>query len=398
MPGGSGNLHSPTEQFPASAPPTANSSFDTPRRPTQTQGRPPEELHISTALGQQHAAVSSSAAAQQQQHMYSSPDHYRSAPNINIDQGTPQSSQYGTPAVPGSLQPAGGAAQQQQQQQQQQRPGPAGQAYTAPVVPTQAQIASNAQQYTLPTRSNTQSQHSPHSAHSYSRSSPAGMGPDQKYIPFSNTPEQKYAGTTPAQKFYPTTPSGAASHSPLGLADIRPRANSTMDQEGMGYGNAMMNDQNKVPSNSNYLAPWSIYAYDWCKWNVPGGNSAGKMAVGSYLEDNHNFVRNPVPFCMSLLTCASDSHFGYADHSSRQFHPRRDTLWPGILRHRRGYLFISRHTDTMGAAIVTEAVYRSPCHIRGPSATVVTSASLRQHHEQHHHTLVIRKHTRTTIA
>jgi WD repeat-containing protein 68 len=64
-----------------------------------------------------------------------------------------------------------------------------------------------------------------------------------------------------------------------------------MDPEGgMGHGNAMISDGNKVPSNSNYLAPWSIYAYDWCKWNVPGGNSAGKMAVGSYLEDNHNFV------------------------------------------------------------------------------------------------------------
>jgi WD repeat-containing protein 68 len=120
------------------------------------------------------------------------------------------------------------------------------------------------------------------------------MGPDQKYIPFSNTPEQpKYAPNTPAQKYYSSTPSGAASHSPLGLADIRPRANSSMDQEGgMGHGNAMMTEHNKVPSNSNYLAPWSIYAYDWCKWNVPGGNSAGKMAVGSYLEDNHNFVRH----------------------------------------------------------------------------------------------------------
>jgi WD repeat-containing protein 68 len=76
-----------------------------------------------------------------------------------------------------------------------------------------------------------------------------------------------------------------------------------MDQEGpMGHGNAMMSEQSKVATNSNYLAPWSIYAYDWCKWAVPGGNSAGKMAVGSYLEDNHNFVSSFWDIHASTLT------------------------------------------------------------------------------------------------
>ncbi|KAH7078865.1 WD40-repeat-containing domain protein [Paraphoma chrysanthemicola] len=267
------------------APPTAQSSFDASRRaPAGSLNRAPDsELHISTS------SASASREPPQQQNMYNSPDNY-SAPNIQLQQATPGSAQYSqqTQPIPNALQPAAGAAQQQ-------RPGPSS-AYTAPaVVPTQNQIASNAQQYTLPTRSNTihQSQQSPHSSHSYSRSSPAGLGPEQKYIPFSNTPEQsKYAANTPAQKYYPTTPSGAASHSPLGLADIRPRADSNMDRENnMGHGNAMISEQNKVATNSNYLAPWSIYAYDWCKWTVPGGNSAGKMAVGSYIEDNHNFIR-----------------------------------------------------------------------------------------------------------
>jgi WD repeat-containing protein 68 len=328
MPGSSGNAQPPTEGYlPSTAPPAANSSFDTPRHRGPAQpGRTNEELHISTSVGQQ-ASVPSSASAQP---MYDPPDNYqRAAPNINIDQGTPQNSQYGTPAVPGSLQPAGGSGQQQ-------RPGPSS-AYTAPVVPTQTQIASNAQQYTLPTRSNTitQSQPSPHSSHSYSRSSPAGLGPDQKYIPFSNTPEQsKYAAATPAQKYYPTTPSGAASHSPLGLADIRPRANSNMDQEGMGHGSTMVTDQNKVPSNSNYLAPWSIYAYDWCKWNVPGGNSAGKMAVGSYLEDNHNFVSTRLTFTCAMLTRLLDSHSRHPNSAPRHVCPRRHTLRPRIQCHR----------------------------------------------------------------
>lgn len=286
-----GNAQSPAvEQHQAyaasghTAPPAAQSSYESPRRAPTGSRAGDSELHIATS-------ASAAPSQQQQQHsMYNSPDNY-SAPNIQLQQATPGSnSQYSAPSqsIPNALQPASGVAQQ--------RPGPSN-AYTAPaVVPTQNQIASNAQQYTLPTRSNTIHQ-SPHSSHSYSRSSPAGLDQGQKYIPFSNTPEQsKYAGSTPtqtpAQRYYPSTPSGAASHSPLGLADIRPRANSTMDQEGgIGqHGNAMITEHAKVPSNSNYLAPWSIYAYDWCKWQVSGGSSAGKMAVGSYLEDNHNFV------------------------------------------------------------------------------------------------------------
>jgi WD repeat-containing protein 68 len=46
---------------------------------------------------------------------------------------------------------------------------------------------------------------------------------------------------------------------------------------------------NPQPSTSNYLAPWALYAFDWCKW-TPQGKGAGKVAIGSYLEDGHNFV------------------------------------------------------------------------------------------------------------
>ena len=67
-----------------------------------------------------------------------------------------------------------------------------------------------------------------------------------------------------------------------------------MENETLG-GGTFFNDSDRVPSNSNYLAPWGVYAYDWCKWPVHGGNSAGKMAVGSYLEDTHNFVNYPRP-------------------------------------------------------------------------------------------------------
>ncbi|KAF2109184.1 WD40-repeat-containing domain protein [Lophiotrema nucula] len=266
--------------------PQSSSAFETPRRAGTLGGRTPEELHISTSAGQHQSAQPSAAA--QQQHMYNSPDQYSAgvAPNINLQQATPQGTQYGgAPNVPGSLQPGSSS------QQQQQRPGPST-AYTAPsTVPTMPQLNTNAQQYTLPTRSNTMNQPQHSSSHNYSRSSPAGLGPEQKYIPFSHTPESsKYASGTPAQKYYPSTPSGATSNSPLGLDDIRPRANSNMADSAHG-GAPFTSDYDRVPSNSNYLAPWGVYAFDWCKWNVQGGNSAGKMAVGSYLEDTHNFIQ-----------------------------------------------------------------------------------------------------------
>jgi WD repeat-containing protein 68 len=262
----------------------ARSSFEPRRAPAN------EELHVNTmsqSLNQGHAQShsqshgQSQAQPQSQPHVpsqtssaaYNPPDQY-SAPNLSL---------------PGSLQP--GTAQQQQQQQQ--RPGPPASSYTAPsTVPTVPQINTNAQQYTLPTRSNTMNQpQQPPPSHSYSRSSPAGLGPDQKYIPFSSTPDgSKYTSATPAQKYYPSTPSGAASNSPLGLADIRPRANSSMADDSTGAGTVFTDTSDRTPSNSSYLTPWPAYAFDWCKWNVHGGNGAGKMAVGSYLEDTHNFV------------------------------------------------------------------------------------------------------------
>lgn len=260
---------------------------------SQSQSRS-SELHIAT--GPSASASSPQPPAQQ---MYNSPDQY-STSSLQLQQHQPpQPSPYASApqssSLPTSLQPAAS----KQPHAPPQRPAPTS-SYTAPTVPTM--INSNAQQYSLPTRSNTmssqhqqpqQQQHQQQSAasHAYSRSSPAGMGPpEQKYIPFSNTPDNKYAAHTPSQKYYPSTPSGAASQSPLGLADIRPRANSSMNDDSAGGHHMFFNEADRVPSNSNYLAPWPVYAFDWCKWNVPGGNSAGKIALGSYLEDTHNFV------------------------------------------------------------------------------------------------------------
>ena len=132
-------------------------------------------------------------------------------------------------------------------------------------------------------------------AHTYSRSSPTAG----------------YDGSAGYHAYTPTTPSGASpqymspsdpakynapgsqrniSNTPLGLADIRPRADSSMSDGPPGtLGYDLANVQ---PGPSNYLAPWPLYAFDWCKW-APQGNGAGKLAIGSYLEDGHNFVCPP---------------------------------------------------------------------------------------------------------
>ena len=62
-----------------------------------------------------------------------------------------------------------------------------------------------------------------------------------------------------------------------------------------------------APTTSNYLAPWPVYAFDWCKWPIQNqqiGDSAGKMALGSYVEDGHNFVSG-VPLYKTIMLIAT---------------------------------------------------------------------------------------------
>ncbi|KAF2763997.1 WD40 repeat-like protein [Teratosphaeria nubilosa] len=222
-----------------------------------------------------------------QQHTYSNTLDAAAAPPAFF-QATPQGSQppasaevpsnAGSGSVPGALQPAGG------------RPVPSS-AFTAPtIVPTMQQappIQTNAQQYTqLPSRSNT--------LHSHSRSSPAGMEGPSKYIPFTQTPTGTPTAASNPKAYnisHTQTPLGAGpSHSPLNLTDIRSRAISDANEGGAGTN--VLFSYSETATNSNYLAPFATYAYDWCKWPVVnGGASAGKMAVGSYLEDPHNFIQ-----------------------------------------------------------------------------------------------------------
>ncbi|MDI1491004.1 MAG: hypothetical protein OHK93_002209 [Ramalina farinacea] len=131
-------------------------------------------------------------------------------------------------------------------------------------------------------------------SHSYSRSSPAGLD-QQKYAPFPATPESssKYS-STPTNRYAPSQPGqGDTLYSPLGLADIRSGIDAGLSDPASA--NPYSSDSYpNVATNSNYLAPWPVYAFDWCKWpiqNQQRGNSAGKMAIGSYVEDGHNFIQ-----------------------------------------------------------------------------------------------------------
>lgn len=239
----------------SSASGTMNQQFETPRR-----NRHPDELHMPpTNMGTQRGALS--------------PRDYAATtgPRISLEQATPEASQYqGAGQLPGSLQPGRPAAMT---------------ANTAPAVPT---IPQAQEQYSTPSRTSTLSL-----SHNYTRSSPAAGFDVQGYPPFSATTpsgnDQGNFSSPTNQKYTPQNAQRTVSNTPLGLADIRPRADSGLSDGLPGANPYSYDGANAMPTNSNYLAPWAIYAFDWCKW--PAHNhDAGKVAVGSYLEDGHNFV------------------------------------------------------------------------------------------------------------
>ncbi|KAH8885794.1 WD40 repeat-like protein [Thozetella sp. PMI_491] len=201
-----------------------------------------------------------------------------SAPHIKLDQAAQnappiQSAGYqSSSVVPNVLQPGGIGA----------RP-PAISANTAPTIPTMPQP-----EYQTPSKPGNLN-----IAHAYSRSSPAApYEGGSSYHPYTPTTP---SGPSSSQFMSPSDPKYNApgsqrniSNTPLGLADIRPRADSSLSDGIPGtLGYELTNTQS---GTSNYMAPWALYAFDWCKW-APQGNGAGKVALGSYLEDGHNYIQ-----------------------------------------------------------------------------------------------------------
>lgn len=272
-------------------------------------------------------------------------------PNIQFQQATPHGSQYNTPSssnVPDVLQPGGSAR-------------PVGSSTYPPPSTVPSMPSSNAQQhYVPPPRAGILG-----SSHSHSKSSPVGL--DQKYIPFSSTTPTVTPGAG-SKMFPPQTPTGPVSYSPLGLSDIRPSIGSDHGVEMTGP-NAVY-DVSPVQTNSNYLAPWATYAYDWCKWPVSSGGSCGKMALGSYLEDPHNFVCAMVYGSVTILTVI-DSNTGHSSSATGRCHAWRSLVWYRIHQDSRGNMRIPGDSDLMGASFVTKAVDRFTRNIWRPSQAVV---------------------------
>ncbi|KAL2381817.1 hypothetical protein RJ035_006321 [Blastomyces gilchristii] len=230
----------------------------------------PEELHI--------PAASNSLASngpRPGQHQFPSASDY-SAPSINI-----QPSQFSsgasnnTTSLPGALQPGPGN-----------RPGPSN-TTAPPSIQMLPHLATQPLSPNTPTKSSQSSQQQ-----AFSRSSPSSTFDQQKYKHVGSTPDSgKYISPT-SGTYAAQTPQTSSPYSPLGLADIRPHIDSAMS-EATGSSVAGGNSANILyPTNSNYLAPWAVYAFDWCKWPAPpGGSSFGKIALGSYLEDSHNYIQ-----------------------------------------------------------------------------------------------------------
>jgi len=232
--------------------------FETPRR-----NRYPEESSY----------IPSGATNMAQRGPLSPREYSSTGPRISLEQATPDGPPYqGAGQLPGALQPG--------------RPAPMS-ASAAPTAPTNSQSIAQ-DQYSTPSRPSTLS-----FSHSYTRSSPAGFDGSQGYVPFTGTTpsgnDQSQLNSPTSQKYTPQNVGRNVSNTPLGLADIRPRADSSLTEGVPGANPYSYDGANAMPTNSNYLAPWAIYAFDWCKWPAQN-HEAGKVAVGSYLEDGHNFV------------------------------------------------------------------------------------------------------------
>lgn len=239
--------HQILQQGPYSA--DAHPQFQTPQRSNTLRRH--EELHLPQA---------GSAMSDIQ--------HYGAPPSYNVQPATPQHPP--SQPLPGQLQPG-----------QTNRPQLTSSSNTAPQLPTLPQITTQMQQSPQSARPSTLS-----TTHSYSRSSP-GLMEQPKYKPFSNTPD-KY--NTPSS-YGPQTPQGPPSYSPLGLADIRTRTEAGFSDPLFSPTQATESDVMHYPTTSGYVAPWPIYALDWCKWPPRAGPSAGKVALGSYSEDGQNWLQ-----------------------------------------------------------------------------------------------------------
>ncbi|KAK2738446.1 hypothetical protein FQN57_007037 [Myotisia sp. PD_48] len=246
----------------------SSAPFDGPRR-APTYPRQPEELHIPPAANtippnDPHQFPPSKDYGSNPfppSKDYSNPSH---PPSLSIQQSAPPQFSGNPPqnnTLPGALQPGHGSRQGH-------LPTLSSSQLSLPMSPTKQGSVSQLQGYT--------------------QSSPTGMDQQQRYKALGSTSEGSKFSLQPSAGFLSKTPQ-TTTYSPLGLADIRPLADIGKMEEGSP---TLNNGEAQLPANSSYYSPWSLYALDWCKWPVPpNSGAAGKIAVGSYLEDTHNYIQ-----------------------------------------------------------------------------------------------------------
>ncbi|KAA8903607.1 WD40-repeat-containing domain protein [Sphaerosporella brunnea] len=90
--------------------------------------------------------------------------------------------------------------------------------------------------------------------------------------------------THPTSQHTPSHLHSAANHlSGLGLTGLSNSSNSMRDRE----------EAVGATAPGKWMCGYGLYAIDWCKWPPStGGNSGyGRVAVGSYTEDSHNYIQ-----------------------------------------------------------------------------------------------------------
>ncbi|KAF8471721.1 WD40-repeat-containing domain protein [Kalaharituber pfeilii] len=171
---------------------------------------------------------------------------------------------------------------------------------------------------------------------------PTVSNSSQSYLPYSGGPSgtsgrQDASSSGRTMSTHRTGGSGSVSYSSAGAQDTNTSStskytpSSMQSSSGAGSGERKYNHPNSLPSytsstvnhvdpyagtigsaNGRYLAPWAIFAVDWCKWPVvPGGNGLGgfgRVAIGSYSEDSHN--------CIQILSTAPMQQSRHSGHPS----------------------------------------------------------------------------------
>ncbi|RAL62957.1 hypothetical protein DID88_004046 [Monilinia fructigena] len=207
--------------------------YETPRRTRHT-----DDLHTNMSA---------------QRNPLSPRDYGASGPRIALEQATPDTSQYQNgPPLPGALQPG--------------RSGPVS-TNTAPSLPTISQ-----DQYSTPSR-----RFDSQGFATFQATTPGASEQEPILLPNAKIHTSKFT-------------KNHIQHSPRTGRHPGPRTESALPEGLPGANPYSYDGTSATPTNSNYLAPWALYAFDWCKWPAQN-NDAGKVAIGSYLEDGHNFIQ-----------------------------------------------------------------------------------------------------------